>query len=263
MKRYFGFNARIIMNNIKGSLIKSVFAEEGNDDPSKTNQDDGNNTNANNNNNSNSNITINFEDLISKARKEEKAKLYPQIEDLKKKNADLVEKNNKLLLEVETKNKEIETLKSEIENLKKSKVESESETVKRLNKEIEDLKAKLEQAENSKVDRAKLEEEIEAKLKAEYEVKLYRLEKLSDPEIRDKVIPELVTGTTKEEIDKAIEFSKKKYEEIVNSVMNRTRVSTTVNPDISRITQKEFNLSDIQNMSVSEWAEYRKKLGLR
>ena len=132
--------------------------------------------------------TINFEDLISKARKEEKEKLYPQITSLKTKVDELIEKSNGNLLILEQKDKEIKRLEGELEKVKDSKVETESETVKRLQGEIKDLKANLEKAEKNKVDKTELENSIRDELKNEYEIKLYRIEKINSPEYRDSII---------------------------------------------------------------------------
>ena len=85
--------------------------------------------------------TVNFEDLIAKARQQEKAKLYPQIQKLQEQNNALTEKNNTHLLTIGEKDARISELEKELTDIK-------ANTVSR--------------------------EEIEAEIRAEYDVKLYR-----------------------------------------------------------------------------------------
>lgn len=70
--------AERIFNMLSGTV--TVFADEGD-------------------NGDNSKPPINYEELIAKARKEEKQKLYGEIEGLKSQVKMLTENNNKLLLE--------------------------------------------------------------------------------------------------------------------------------------------------------------------
>ena len=54
--------------------------------------------------------TVNFEDLIANARKQEKDKLYPQIKKLEEEKKKLVEKNNQHLLTIGEKDARIKEL---------------------------------------------------------------------------------------------------------------------------------------------------------
>lgn len=274
MRKYFDSIAESITNKIKGSLVLEVFAEDNNNnqnstEPQQQNTDnkvaDNKSTQSQSQTTSNT-FSINFEDLISKARQEEKAKLYPQIESLKEKVNELTEKNNQNLLVIEEKDRKIKELEKEIEKLKNSKVESESETVKRLQAENDELRKKLEEAEKNKVDKAELEKTIRAEVEQEYEVKLYRLEKINSPEYRDKIIPELVMGITKEEIDRTLELARQRYEEIVNSVVNRQSASIPMgNISTGALNSRQLNLDEIKNLDPrsKEYLEFRKRLGLK
>lgn len=274
MRKYFDSIAESITNKIKGSLVLEVFAEDNNNNQNSTEPQQQNTDNKVADNKStqsqpqttSNTFSINFEDLISKARQEEKAKLYPQIESLKEKVNELTEKNNQNLLIIEEKDRKIKELEKEIEKLKNSKVESESETVKRLQAENDELRKKLEEAEKNKVDRAELEKTIRAEVEQEYEVKLYRLEKINSPEYRDKIIPELVMGVTKEEIDRTLELARQRYEEIVNSVVTKQSASIPMgNISTGALNSRQLNLDEIKNLDPrsKEYQEFRKRLGLK
>lgn len=274
MRKYFDSIAESITNKIKGNLVLEVFAEDNNNNQNSTEPQQQNTDNKVADNKStqsqpqttSNTFSINFEDLISKARQEEKAKLYPQIESLKEKVNELTEKNNQNLLVIEEKDRKIKELEKEIEKLKNSKVESESETVKRLQAENDELRKKLEEAEKNKVDKAELEKTIRAEVEQEYEVKLYRLEKINSPEYRDKIIPELVMGITKEEIDRTLELARQRYEEIVNSVVTRQSASIPMgNISTGALNSRQLNLDEIKNLDPrsKEYLEFRKRLGLK
>lgn len=201
---------------------------------------------------------VNYEDLIAKARKEEKDKLYSQLQGKDSKINDLTEKNNSLLLGLSSKDEEIKALKNEIKGLKSTNTKSENETIKGLEEDKNNLLATIDQLKNEQVQI----EEIENRIKEEYEVKLYRMEKLNS--VGDEIISELVTGTTKEEIDASFEVAKAKYDSIKERYVSKTTQSIPVaNVDTSQLNANSINAMDISKMSASEWAEYRSKLGLR
>lgn len=203
--------------------------------------------------------TVNFEDLITKARAEEKAKLYPKIQKLEGEKAELVEKNNKLLLDLGTKDAQISDLQSQINEVKSKKETTESETVKALNDEIETLKATIKQMEENVVDVDALTESI----RGEYDVKLYREQRLR--EVGETVIPELVMGTTKEEVDESITKAQERFNEILTK-HGAVQVTPTVTPNnvnTQSLNVKDVSVEDISRMSVAEWAEKRKMLGFK
>lgn len=202
--------------------------------------------------------TVNFEDLIANARSQEKAKLYPQIDKLKEEKNALTEKNNAHLLTIGEKDSEIRELKAKIEKLEKASGEGASEREKTLLAEIDTLKAKIKEMETTVVSR----EDLESEIRGEYEVKLYREQKLR--EVGDTVIPELITGSTKEEIDASIEISKKRYEEITNRVIGSVNVPVA-NTNLSSVHAKDLKIEDIANLDPRspEYAQLRAKLGLK
>ena len=196
--------------------------------------------------------TVNFEDLIANARKQEKDKLYPQIKKLEEEKKKLVEKNNQHLLTIGEKDARIK----ELELLTNSDSVSERETA--LQNEIESLKTTIANMEKDAIS----VEEIESSIRAEYEVKLYREQKLR--EIGDTVIPELIMGTTKEEIDASIVASQERFNQISNKILGSVQVPVA-NVSTSSFQSKDLKLEDIANLDPRspEYAQLRAKLGLR
>lgn len=196
--------------------------------------------------------TVNFEDLIANARKQEKDKLYPQIKKLEEEKKKLVEKNNQHLLTIGEKDARIK----ELELLTNSDSVSERETA--LQNEIESLKTTIANMEKDAIS----VEEIESSIRAEYEVKLYREQKLR--EIGDTVIPELIVGTTKEEIDASIVASQERFNQISNKILGSVQVPVA-NVSTSSFQSKDLKLEDIANLDPRspEYAQLRAKLGLR
>lgn len=200
--------------------------------------------------------SINYEDLIARARQQEKDKLYPQIKKLEEEKKALIEKNNANLLSLGEKDSEITALKKEIETLKSKGASSEE---KRLLSENDDLKKKLAELEANTISR----EEIEKEIKAEYEVKLYREQKLR--EVGDTVIPELVTGATKEEIDNSIKNAQERFNQIQEKILGSTGRVPLSNTSVSSFQNANISLEDIAKLDPSspEYAQLRVKLGLR
>lgn len=207
---------------------------------------------------------LNFEQLVAQARKEEKDKLYPKINELKTTVGERDKKINELMLALGTKEAEIGTLKAELEKAKSGVTNSEEittlqATVAQLQKELADEKAKC----------------------TNIELDYYKKAKMA--EAGGQLIPELVTGTTKEEIDQSIEVSKARYSEIIGGVQAQTQAQPVqaqpqvqdanaflaggINPSTAHLNQA--NVADeIANIDVRtvegrrKYAEMRKKLGL-
>lgn len=259
MRKYLGINKQTMVAKIKEKLFLGVFADT---DPKGTqNTEDLKGKEGDPTPTPNpqpSQVSINIEDLLSKARQEEKTKLYGQIEDHKTKRKELETQVGTLTTDLETKDNKIKELESEVKALKTKKAENDSDEVKGLKSEIEKLNGEIEKASNEKQNI----QEIEEKIKAEYEVKLYREQKLR--EVGDKVIPELVIGLTKEEIDASITKSQERYSQIVGTVLDGVSTqTTTVNPSTTSLQIKDLSMQDIANMTPQEWAEARKKLNLK
>lgn len=182
--------AERIFNMISGTI--TVFADDGNNDGG------------------NKSPQVNYEELIAKARKEEKQKLYGEIEGLKSQVKMLTENNNKLLLEKAEAEKALEQFKKDSKNGNDETVKELESKIQLLTDELKTVKKEKEELESNKVD----EKEIREKIEAEYEIKDYVK---TEKEKYDKVIlnhlKDTVKGATKEEVDesvkKAVEESNK------------------------------------------------------
>lgn len=246
-KQKYGFITKIISNF---KMVTRVHAEE------PTDSNDGTQTHeVGTEPNKNVQSQLNYEDLISRARKEEKDKLYPKIKALETDKATLTSKNNELILKLANLEEENKQLKSQ------GKV-TESETVKKLEAELNKANKKVSDFEANLVDEDKLREDIRKELEGEYEVKLYRESKIN--EYKDKIIPDLVHGATKEEIDKSIESSMERFEAMKKQILGSTYIPP-VNPSSSTFQQHDFNISDLANLDPRspEYRELRTKLGLK
>ena len=219
--------------------------------------------------------TINYEDLISKARKEEKDKQYNTIKKLKGQIDTLTNQHNDDLLKIGQLEKDLETANKKLE----TSGQGDSEEVNTLKKEIEDLNKdkksltkKLEDLEKNTISREELENEIRTELEAEYATKTYKAEKMA--ELKDDIlVPELVMGSTKEEIDASIEVALAKSKEIreklgitegSKSPQGRTP-KTPSSPSVSGVQNAQFSEDYIASLDVRspEYAEFRKQIGLR
>lgn len=222
---------------------------------------------------------LNFEQLIANARKEEKDKLYPQIEKLKAENANLVSSINSYLLK-------IGDLEALIEKLQSENGESEKDTqIANLTQQVNDLTTELNQLKESVVDEATLRQQIEK----EYEDK-YKLDKFRDTAIAeagDDILPVFATeivGTTEDEIKTAIENAKKKtfdtkkslglIDEEGNPVGGNKptatddkgqKKATPPTPAPSATGSEKYDAEYVRNLDPRspEYAEWRKKMGLK
>lgn len=227
--------------------------------------------------------TINYEDLISKARKEEKEKQYSKIKKLEDKVELFTKQHNDDLLmigtlekkvkEAEEKltsasggdNEQIATLKTEVQTLKGEKTN--------LEKQLADVKKELETLKNSSVDEEVVEKRVREELEEEYKVKTYKAEKMA--ELKDEIlVPELVLGTTIEEIDASIETARERSKSIREQLGITAGGSTKkkkgtpkspTNPSVSGIQDTEYSYEYLASLDPGskEYAEVRKQLGLK
>mgnify|MGYP006905684379 FL=1 len=257
--------AEAIVKRLFGGLTLKAFAEENPED----NGGEGDGAKK-------TTPTVNFEELILKARKEEKDKQYKKIEKLQgqvdtltqQHNNDLLEKVDleKQLKEAQDKLKtagqgdseEIKTLKAEIDTLTKDK------------KSLEDKVAEFEK--NKPVDRAEVEKEVREELEKEYEVKNHKTQILAEHK-DDLLLPELVFGDTVEELDKNLATALARSEEIKKTLgvstdgKKTTQQKRTPKSPAPASEEKfgEYSLEYLASLdpASAEYKEVRKKLGLR
>ena len=204
---------------------------------------------AEQNPNSNTEPTVDIQAEIEKARKEERTKLYADIEKLK---TDLAEKaktcnDNYVIIsnlqkQVDEKVKELQEVD---EKLTKAKEDGKMEANKDLDlikQELEDYKAKLAKAEKDFAD-----------YKTAEEVKSYRTDKIKDI---DDEFKELVKGNSKEEIDASYEQIKSLQDTVKEKYSKKETLPT---PKQKQNQPKK--VSDLINrfgeMSIDEYKQAR------
>lgn len=250
---------RILNQGVLSKLALYAYAEEGEGKPEEGGEDP--------------KPSVNFEQMISQARKEEKDKLYPRIQKAEEEKKVLTESVNKYLLEIAALKEELEKAKNDSANLTKIK-------------ELEGKIADLEIENKTLKENAPNEEEIRKKIEAEYEIKLYAQEQISanKDSIISILIPE-ITGNTKEEIDTAIANAKEKTKAVKKDLgisvedddgedksKKKSQTTTTtkskkvpVAAPASEESGEEYDAEYIRNLDPrsKEYAEFRKKMGLK
>lgn len=245
-----------------------VFADEG--DGSQNN-----NTGDSKDGGESKTPTINYEDLIAKARKEEKEKQYKTIEKLKTQVNTLTEQHNGDLLKIADLEDKLQKANEKLTTAGKGdseEVKTLKDTIKSLEEERDSLQGKVKDYESkTPVSREEVEAEVRAELETEYEVKTYKATKMAELK-EDILVPELVIGTTKEEIDASIQSALERSLEIKKNLgisgdekkQKRTPKSPS-NPSVSGVQDTNVSMEHLATLDVrsQEYAQLRKQLGLR
>lgn len=193
---------------------------------------------------------------VEKARKEEKDKLYPQLEALKNSIKDIQE-----VLRAEREEKE--QIKKEAEEAaEKKRLEKLSDS----DRHMEALKRIEEQLREEREARIKLEKQGEERDRKQ-RLANYRAHVLQAA--GNEIIEEMVTGNTEAEIDASVTIAKARYAEIaerfrqergkkVRSDLGRT----SANPDTDALEEHEYNerLNDVDRDKYMRDPEYRKMI---
>lgn len=207
-------------------------------------------------------------EAIQKARAQEKAKLYPQVEKLQEELALLrKEREERQAVEAE---RAAKRQARESERLAERKKQEDSEL------EVRDLLAKKEQEWATKLEAERKErEKAFALLEREREfqdLQQYRSQRLESE--RDAIIPELVdliSGNSRDEIEQSITGLKERSAKIFDSVaqvaqqsrkeMTGTRITVPANGPLDNDSDSATLTPDsISNMSMAEYAKNRSKL---
>ena len=156
--------------------------------------------------------------------------------------------------------KKITDLEAKINSSKPAENTDELAKVKtELEGELKKTKDKLDLMENKAVDAVQRVQTLENDVKAK-ELENYRLQKVS--ENAGKLIPDLVKGATKEEIDASIEVAKARYNEIVESVKKGAKLPTEKEEkkeeEKKETEVKRINVSD--KVDISTYKAERKKI---
>ena len=204
---------------------------------------------AEQNPNSNTEPTVDIQAEIEKARKEERTKLYADIEKLKTDLAEKAKTCNDNYVTISNLQKQVDEKVKELqevdEKLTKAKEDGKMEANKDLDlikQELEDYKAKLAKAEKDFAD-----------YKTAEEVKSYRTDKIKDI---DDEFKELVKGNSKEEIDASYEQVKS----LQNTVKEKYSKKETL-PTPKQKQSQPKKVSDLINrfgeMSIDEYKQAR------
>ena len=254
MKRCYGINVKL-MDVIRKVMVRNVLAEE----PVPPQQTQ----------------TVSYEQLIARARQEEKDKLYPQLQAEKDKVKELIQKNNELLVKMGSLQNEYDVVKAQLDDLKNNKGVNENAEITKLKAELDKVKKEYKEFKEGTVDEATLRQKVEAEVKQQYEVEMYKVEKLNSDEFKGQIIPELVSGDTKEAIDESLAKSKARYEELIGVNRNQQQqpqqgqqlgavpTMPVGNPNTQSFISATISAEEIQRMTPEQWAEYRTKLGLK
>ena len=212
-------------------------------------------------------VSYSAEDL-AKAREQEKAKLYPQMEKMKEELASL----KKAREEQATKEAEREAKRAakEAERAAKAKDKEEKEL------SFKELLTKKEQEFQSQLDSERLEREkafalldMERKFQ---EVQNYRQSRLEQE--RDNIVPELIDliqGNSQDEIEQSIAVLKEKSASISSSVQQAmqaarqqqvgARVTAPASGPLDNDSDQQIATPDsIRDMSLADYAKQRAKL---
>lgn len=205
-------------------------------------------------------------DDIENARREEKDKLYPQLERARIDLESQIHTNNDLIVRNSVLTKEIETLKSR-------SVEDDPR-FKEISGQLETLKQENSRLQESFVS----EEEIRKKVEEEYEVKLYA-HKVQSEHKGDvlSIFIDSITGSTKEEVDAALDSAIKKTAQVKKDLGVSDRKPEdpqdshpSVRPPVSNPNDfgrgnQQVDAEYIRNLDPrsEEYKEFRKKLGLK
>jgi HD-GYP domain-containing protein (c-di-GMP phosphodiesterase class II) len=212
--------------------------------------------------------TSDVKEAIQKARAQEKAKLYPQVEKLQEELALLRSKEQ----EREAKEAERKAARQarEAEAAAERKKQEEAEL------EVRDLLAKKEQEWQAEIKREREDrEKAFALLERErefQELSAYRQQRLEQE--RDAIIPELIdliSGNTKDEIESSIAGLKERSSKIFDSVaqvaqqsrkeMVGTRITSPASGPLDNDSDsRQYSPNDINNMSMADYAKNRAKL---
>jgi hypothetical protein len=207
-------------------------------------------------------------EAIQKARAQEKAKLYPQVEKLQEEIASLRQREQ----EREAKDAERKAARAarEAQAAAERKKQEESEL------EVRDLLAKKEQEWAEKLNSERQErEKAFALLERErefQELSAYRQQRLESE--RDNIIPELVdliSGNSRDEIEQSIAGLKERSAKIFDSVaqvaqqsrkeMVGTRITSPASGPLDNDSDsRTYSPDDINNMSLADYAKNRSKL---
>jgi hypothetical protein len=207
-------------------------------------------------------------DDIAKAREQEKAKLYPQMEKMKEELASLKKAREEQAAKEAERDSRIAEETARQEALKREQEESELSAKELLAKKEQEFQALLE---NERLERERAFALLDQERKFQ-ELMNYRQNRLEQE--RDSIVPELIDliqGNTPEEVEHSIATLKEKSASISASVqqamqnakqqMAGTRITApAAGPLDNDSSQQTYTPDSIRDMNMADYAKQRAKL---
>ena len=207
-------------------------------------------------------------DDIAKAREQEKAKLYPQMEKMKEELASLKKAREEQAAKEAERESRIAEEAARQEALKREQEESELSAKELLAKKEQEFQALLE---NERLERERAFALLDQERKFQ-ELMNYRQNRLEQE--RDSIVPELIDliqGNTPEEVEHSIATLKEKSASISASVqqamqsakqqMAGTRITApAAGPLDNDSSQQTYTPDSIRDMNMADYAKQRAKL---
>lgn len=212
---------------------------------------------------------------IAKARKEEKDKLYSEIDKLKAEWAKAQDSLKSIEQQRAEELAEADRKRREKESVAKAKKEEEMSAKALLEQKLKETNDTWEQRFNSLQTERENERAMAAKERAYNELVEYRNSQLNANV--ENIAPQFhpfITGETKEQIDNAIAQARNATQSIADEVaadrqrqMSQMRgVSPTgyaaMGPLEGTMQERKYNADDIKNMSMAEYMKFRQDYGL-
>jgi DNA repair exonuclease SbcCD ATPase subunit len=207
-------------------------------------------------------------DDIAKAREQEKAKLYPQLEKMKEELASLKREREEVAAREAERQSRIADEEARAAQLKKEQEENELSFKDLLKKKEQEFQSQLE---NERLERERAIALLEQERKFQ-ELMNYRQGRLEQE--RENIIPELIDlieGNSADEIEQSIATLKEKSARILDSAqqamqsaraqMAGPRVTApAAGPLDNDSSQQSFTPDSIRDMSLADYAKQRAKL---
>lgn len=207
-------------------------------------------------------------DDLAKAREQEKAKLYPQLEKMKEELAEAKRRAEELAAREAERDAERQALEAARLAAQKEKEEEELSFKDLLKKKEEEFNAKIEQ---ERLERERTLALLDQERKFQ-ELLQYRAARIEEE--RDNIVPELIdliSGNSAEEIEQSINTLKTKSASIIESAqqamssaraqMAGTRITMPAAGPLDNDSEnKSYTPDGIRDMSMDEYMKHRQRL---
>lgn len=189
-----------------------------------------------------------LDEMLKKARKEEKDKLYKSLEKTKKEAEQLQSEKEKVLEDLKLTREQLSTLKDS--NM--SDIEKVNKQIELLAEQNELLKKQLENVSHQAEERVRMSE-----------VNSYKAKKIEQSGL---LFPEMVVGNTPDEIDASISMLKEREKSVRQQLEDQLRseraqdVPRPMSPNVNQAEVASADRYRVSKMSRDEYQAYRQKL---